>query len=62
MAPSLGGVAATTATTGTGRWYAELLYFLSNIPVACSQVYKEKSFKADHIDVIYLTQWGTFLA
>lgn len=46
VAPSLGQTGATAAAaakagpTGTGRWSAELLYFLSNIPVACSQVGK----------------------
>lgn len=39
------------------RWYANLIFFLSNVPVACSQVYKEKAFKRDRVDVLYLTQW-----
>lgn len=42
VAPSLGQTAATAtakaAAVETSRWSAELLYFLSNIPVACSQV------------------------
>ena len=44
VAPSLGQTGATAtanaAPTVTGRRSAELLYFLSNIPVACSQVGK----------------------
>lgn len=37
------------------RWWAVLLYFASNIPMACSSVYKEMGFKDVHLDVYYLT-------
>merc|ERR1711871_717417 len=42
---------------GNARWYAILLYFCSNIPMACSAVYKEKNFNDVILDVWYLTQW-----
>ncbi len=59
VAPSLSHTDAAAAAAGPTRYSANFIYFLSNLPVACSQVYKEKSFKADKVDVIYLTQWGT---
>jgi hypothetical protein len=34
----------------------------SNVPMACSQVYKERNFKAHHVDVLYLTQVRHLLA
>jgi len=39
------------------RWYACLIYFLSNVPMAMSSVYKELAFRNEKIDVLYLTQW-----
>jgi len=39
------------------RWYACLIYFFSNVPMAISSVYKEMSFRNQKIDVFYLTQW-----
>jgi len=39
------------------RWYACLVYFFSNVPMAISSVYKEMSFRNEKIDVLYLTQW-----
>jgi len=39
------------------RGYAVLLYWLSNVPMACSAVYKEARFSREPMDVTYLTQW-----
>mmetsp|Transcript_34430 Transcript_34430/g.83280 ORF Transcript_34430/g.83280 Transcript_34430/m.83280 type:complete len:521 (+) Transcript_34430:136-1698(+) len=39
------------------RWYACLIYFFSNVPMAMSSVYKEMAFRHQKIDVLYLTQW-----
>ena len=39
------------------RWYAVALYWLSNVPMALSAVYKEAHFAAQPMDVTYLTQW-----
>ena len=39
------------------RWYAVCLYWLSNVPMACSAVYKEANFSREPMDVVYLTQW-----
>lgn len=39
------------------RWYAVLLYSLSNFPMACSSCYKEGAFDGQALDVWYLTQW-----
>lgn len=50
-----------TKTDGFGpdklRWYSCLIYVLSNIPMACSAVYKEHAFKNEQINVYYLQQW-----
>jgi hypothetical protein len=61
----LPGVAASNdASSGTGgsqtKWYAVLIYFLSNVPMACSAVYKELKFAEANLDVWYLTQWVSF--
>eukprot|EP00397_Hematodinium_sp_SG-2012_P028518 GEMP01030028.1.p1 GENE.GEMP01030028.1~~GEMP01030028.1.p1 ORF type:complete len:249 (+),score=33.07 GEMP01030028.1:173-919(+) len=34
-----------------------MFYALSNVPMACSAVYKERSFSKTRLDVWYLTQW-----
>lgn len=39
------------------RWYSCIVYVMSNIPMACSAVYKEYAFKSYSINVIYVTQW-----
>ena len=39
------------------RWYSCLVYVLSNVPMACSAVYKEHAFKNFRVNVYYLTQW-----
>eukprot|EP00965_Chrysotila_dentata_P044999 1494767-Pleurochrysis_carterae.AAC.2 len=39
------------------RLYAVLIYWLSNVPMACSAVYKEAAFSSEPMDVVYLTQW-----
>jgi len=39
------------------RGYAVALYWLSNVPMACSAVYKESRFSREPMDVTYLTQW-----
>jgi hypothetical protein len=46
-----------TGTRDDSRWYAILLYFCSNIPMACSAVYKEMNFNEATLDVWFLTQW-----
>lgn len=43
--------------SGTIRWYAVLLYFISNAPMAASSCYKQKHFREQEFDVWYLTQW-----
>ena len=37
--------------------YAVALYWASNLPMACSAVYKEARFSREPMDVTYLTQW-----
>lgn len=39
------------------RGYAVAMYWLSNVPMACSTVYKEARFSREPMDVTYLTQW-----
>jgi drug/metabolite transporter (DMT)-like permease len=39
------------------RWYASVIYFLSNVPMALSAVYKEIAFKDQTVDVWYLCFW-----
>lgn len=39
------------------RWYACVIYFLSNVPMAASGVYKEVAFREQTVDVWYLSQW-----
>jgi len=43
--------------TGATRWYSIVIYFCSNIPMACSAVYKETNFNDVLLDVWFLTQW-----
>ena len=38
------------------RRYANLIYVSSNIPMACSAVYKERAFRNQKIHVLHLTQ------
>lgn len=45
-----------TATQTKVRWYGVFFFFLSNIPMACCQVYKEAKFAEANLDVWYLTQ------
>lgn len=42
---------------GQTRWYAVVLYALSNFPMAWSNCYKEGTFDGNTLDVWYLTQW-----
>ncbi len=56
----LPGVLWPSATGTHTRWYAVLIYFLSNVPMACSAVYKELKFSEANLDVWYLTQWVSF--
>ena len=42
------------------RWYACVIYFLSNAPMAMSAVYKEIAFKNQTVDVWYLCFWVSF--
>jgi len=57
----LGGAALTIvpsvldASQGSLKWYAALVYFSSNIPMAFSAVYKEWAFKNETVNVFYLT-------
>mmetsp|Transcript_64185 Transcript_64185/g.139454 ORF Transcript_64185/g.139454 Transcript_64185/m.139454 type:complete len:431 (-) Transcript_64185:462-1754(-) len=39
------------------RWYAVVLYAISNVPMAMSSCYKEGNFQEQELDVWYLTQW-----
>ena len=39
------------------RWYACVIYFCSNIPMAGSGVYKEVAFRKQEVDVWFLSQW-----
>ena len=39
------------------RWYAACIYFLSNVPMALSAVYKEIAFNDQTVDVWYLCFW-----
>ena len=39
------------------RWYASVIYFLSNVPMALSAVYKEIAFRDRTVDVWYLCFW-----
>lgn len=39
------------------RVYACVVYVSSNIPMACSAIYKERAFKSYKVNVYYLTQW-----
>jgi len=41
------------------RWYAVLLYALSNFPIATSTCYKEEALGEQQLDVWYVTQWVT---
>jgi len=52
-------VHGSAADTGANemRSYAVAIYWLSNLPMACSAVYKESRFTAENLDVCYLTQW-----
>jgi len=43
--------------SGVFKWWAGLLYFASNIPMAGSAIYKEHGFKNTELDCIYLTFW-----
>ena len=53
-----GGTAETAAhPDDETRGYAVALYWLSNVPMACSAVYKEARFSREPMDVTYLTQW-----
>lgn len=36
------------------KWYAAVIYFMSNVPMALSAVYKEVAFKEKTVDVWYL--------
>jgi len=47
----------TKHATGDVRSYAVVLYALSNVPMAMSSCYKERNFRAQELDVWYLTQW-----
>ena len=38
------------------RALSNALYFLANVPMACSAVYKERRFAGDEVHVLYLTQ------
>ena len=38
------------------RALSNALYFLANVPMACSAVYKERRFAGDQVHVLYLTQ------
>lgn len=42
---------------GETSWASTAFYALSNVPMACSAVYKERSFSKARLDVWYLTQW-----
>ena len=42
------------------KWYACLIYFASNIPMACSAIYKEYGFRNANLNVWWLTQWVSF--
>ena len=43
-------------TNDETRLYAVALYWLSNVPMACSAVYKEARFSREPMEVTYLTQ------
>merc|ERR1719461_705324 len=43
--------------SGNFKWWAGLIYFGSNVPMAGSAVYKEYGFKNTELDCIYLTFW-----
>ncbi len=51
------GGAAPARPDDEVRGYALLLYWLSNVPMACSAVYKEARFSSEPMDVTFLTQW-----
>ena len=45
------------STTSHFHWYAAVIYFFSNIPMALSAVYKEIAFREQTVDVWYLCFW-----
>ena len=64
LSPSLshhsGSGAADSACVSTGdcvRIYSIAIYWLSNVPMALSVVYKESRFHNETMDVCWLTQW-----
>merc|ERR1719178_24138 len=50
-------ILSSVFTSAQLRWYSCLVYVMSNVPMACSAVYKEYAFKSYKINVVYLTQW-----
>ena len=52
--PAPGGGGAESAAGS--RALSNALYFLANVPMACSAVYKERRFAGDQVHVLYLTQ------
>ena len=56
LAPTLAG-GDDKASHPKMRLYAVGIYWLSNVPMACSAVYKESRFHNEHMDVCWLTQW-----
>lgn len=56
LAPTLAGRGAA-ASAAEARLYAIAIYWLSNVPMACSAVYKEARFHDEAMDVCWLTQW-----
>eukprot|EP00750_Incisomonas_marina_P030117 INCI7278.1.p1 GENE.INCI7278.1~~INCI7278.1.p1 ORF type:complete len:431 (-),score=48.87 INCI7278.1:634-1926(-) len=47
----------TDSDDENAKWYACLIYFCSNIPMAASCVYKESIFRKRTIDVWYMANW-----
>lgn len=47
--------------SSTLRWYAVMIYMLSNAPMAASSCYKQKNFREQEFDVWYLTQWVSII-
>ncbi|CAD7945538.1 unnamed protein product [Amoebophrya sp. A120] len=55
--PALLEQGSTSAGNSGAVTPAILAYALSTLPMACSSVYKERSFRQQKINVWYLTQW-----
>ena len=55
--PSTGGSEASGSSSGSSSnmWYGPLILLLSCLPNSFSNVYKEKNFKQDGLDVYFLT-------